>query len=122
MGLEVGVMPHLLDWFGVTKDRKRGTRFKLASTKKRFNMFYKLVRNWNALLNHLSPDRARILELEGQVASRNEEIRALKCEIEGQVARMGEENRALKNEIARLKKENQDLSSGNVARKRRRVS
>lgn len=111
LGLEVGVMPHLLDWFGVTKDMKRGIRFKetilkktpFDSYQKRFNMFYQLVRNWNVatLLGHLSPERARNVELEGQVASMGEEIRALKCE------------------IARLKKENQDLSSGNVASKRK---
>mmetsp|Transcript_7230 Transcript_7230/g.16807 ORF Transcript_7230/g.16807 Transcript_7230/m.16807 type:complete len:480 (-) Transcript_7230:53-1492(-) len=129
LGLEVGVMPYLLDWFGVTEDRKRGYRFKETITKKktpfddvkkRFNIFYQLVRNWNVetLLGHLSPDRARIFELEGQVASKDEEIRALKCEVEGKVASMGEEIRALKCEIVRIKKENQELSSGTGKRKR----
>ena len=121
LGLEVGVMPHLLDWFGVTQDRKRGTRFEekifkktpFDDVQKRFNIFYQLIRNWNVatLLGQLSPDRARNLELEGQFARKDEEI-----------ASMGEEIRALKSEIARLKKENQDLSSGNVSSKRKRVS
>ncbi|EJK61623.1 hypothetical protein THAOC_17857 [Thalassiosira oceanica] len=101
-------MPHLLAWFGVTKDRKQGTRFMetIDDERQRFSITYQLVRNWNVetLLGHLSPERARNIELEGQVAS------------------MGEEIRALKRENARLRRENQDLLSGNVTSKRKRVS
>ncbi|EJK69040.1 hypothetical protein THAOC_09744 [Thalassiosira oceanica] len=100
LGLEVSVMPHLLAWFGVTKDRKQGTRFMetIDDERQRFSKTYQLVRNWNVetLLGHLSPERARNIELEGQVASK-----------------YGEEIRALKRENARLRRENQDLLSWN---------